>query len=57
MYEGLYKYADGTNVYGSDPVPPPDIGFERTGFQTLIEHVMADVSRLEWPEGEEEEVE
>jgi hypothetical protein len=54
MYEGQYKYADGTNVYGADYVPPPDFGFERTGFQTLIEHVMADVRRLEWPEGEEE---
>jgi hypothetical protein len=34
MYEGREKYAEGTNVYGSDSVRPPDIGFVRTGFQT-----------------------
>jgi hypothetical protein len=49
MYEGRYKYTDGTYVYGSDSVPPPDIGFGRTGFSTLIRHVLQGVSRLGWP--------
>jgi hypothetical protein len=53
MYEGRYKYANGAYVLDSDSVTP-GTWFGRTGFPTIIRHILQDVSQLEWAEADDD---